>query len=504
MSNLRLRTRLLISYLLVLGLGLGALTAWIGIRLQNATVEQREHELETEAFLLGLSLSEDVKDVAEDASESEAYEQSEHEAEHTSAAQRRLSVFRDIAAQEYERTVNIYDPAGRPLLGSTFTGEQLPSEVAIALTGNEAHAIRDNPATQSRFLFVAVPIFNEQQLVGAVQLGEPFTFVQEEITRTWIVLLLSAGTLSVIGAGVAVWLARSIASPLQVLTRTAEAIAEGNLSRRTEIRGTDEIGRLAGAFDRMADQLTILLEQQRQFVADASHELRTPLTAIGLRAEALLNGARDDDDVADRYLGEILSETGRMKHIIENLLTLSRVEAGLDQLQQEDVALDDIVHRAVAGIRPIAEEQEVHIEQDIAPAGVIVYADDVRLQRALVNLLSNAVKYAPAGGTVILGARYPDADHAGALHLWVHDTGSGIPQEDLPHLFERFYRVDKARDRAAGGTGLGLAIVKAIVEAHHGHVWAESALGEGTTFHIVLPGSVVLSDTDAGTVPRLS
>lgn len=496
MSKLRLRTRLLLSYLLVLVLGFGVLTAWIGVRLQNATIEQREHELETEAFVLGLSLSEDVKDVAEDARESEALEENEQEQEYSSAAWRRLSVFRDMVAQEYERTVNIYDPTGRPLLGSTFTGEQLPSEVAIALSGTEAHAIRTNPAVGSQFLFVAVPIFHEQQLVGAVQLGEPYDFVQSEVTRTWLVLLLSAGTLSVIGAGVAVWLARSIASPLQVLTRTAEAIAKGDLSRRTEIRGEDEIGRLAGAFDRMADQLTVLLEQQRQFVADASHELRTPLTAIGLRAEALLNGAREDEAVSERYLGEILDETGRMKHIIEDLLTLSRVEAGLDQLQQEEVLLDDLLDRAIAGVRPMAEEKDIHIERTEFPDQILIRVDDVRLRRALVNLLSNAVKYTPAGGSVTLGARYPAPDYTGDLHIWVHDTGPGVPDEDLPHLFERFYRVDKARDRAAGGTGLGLAIVKAIVEAHEGRIWAESRPDAGATFHIVLPNNVVFTGTD--------
>lgn len=489
MLNVSLRTRLILSYLLVLALGLGAFTVWVGVRMQNSIVEQREHELETEAFLIGLSIAEDVTELGDEAGdEAEAGESGEDDVGPAdSTVRHRLQVFRDLAEQEGQRVIAIYGPSGRPLIASDATPTRLPREVAVALAGTEHHDIRYNPAADARYLFVAVPVYHEQRLVGAVQLGEPYERIRSEIARTWSLLFLSAGALVLIGVGVAVWLARSIVAPVRVLTDTAEEIAEGNLSRRTELETGDELGRLAGAFDCMADRLTALLEQQRQFVADASHELRTPLTAIGLRAEALRDGAREDETVAERYLHEIETEVQRMKHVIEDLLALSRFEAGLDRPQPEDVLLQKIVDRALSGIRPMAEEKGVQLKQELLPTELPIHVDAAKMERALVNLLSNAVKYSPAGGTVTVGAQYPAPEAPEALHLWVRDTGPGVPAEHLPHLFERFYRVDTARDRAAGGTGLGLAIVKAIVEAHDGRVWAKSTVGQGTTFHVLLP-----------------
>lgn len=477
MLSLPLRTRLILSYLLVLMLGIGALVFWVGLRLQQAIIEEKEHELETEAFLIGLSLADQVKELDEDEGERDI-------------ALQRLRVFGDLVAQEHQRTVVIYNTAGRPLLTPETRISSLPSEVVSALSGKEQHAVRPNSTTGEPFLYVAVPLFREERLVGAVELGEPYALTRDEIDRVWTLLALSAGALILLGGGVAVWLARSITAPIQVLTQTATAIARGDLGRRTHLRTRDEIGQLARAFDHTADQLTLLLEQQRHFVADASHELRTPLTAIGLRAEALLSGAFEDPSVSHRYLSEIVSEAERMKQIIEDLLALSRFEAGLDQPQLMVVTVDELLKRALTSVAPLAEKAQVQIVTPPPPAGILVRVDVAQIQRALVNLLTNALKHSPPGGVITLAVQSPARPAQGSLHIWVHDAGPGIPPEHLPHLFKRFYRVDSARDRASGGTGLGLAITKAIVEAHGGRIWAESTPGAGATFHIVLPAEV--------------
>lgn len=239
-------------------------------------------------------------------------------------------------------------------------------------------------------------------------------------------------------------------------------------------------------------ELRRLEKIRKDFVANVSHELRTPLTSIKGYVEALLDGAKDDPVASAKFLEIILKQSDRLNLIIEDLLELSKIESGRVSLKEEPLELRSVVDRTLSMIKPIADKKRHRLVTSVDPSLPPVAGDDGRLVQVLTNLLDNAIKYTPEGGTIEVRAKLvPPIGHAEpaarAIDLSVADTGIGIPEEDRPRVFERFYRVDKARSRELGGTGLGLAIVKHIVEGHGGQVWVEANHPQGSRFVVRLP-----------------
>jgi len=220
---------------------------------------------------------------------------------------------------------------------------------------------------------------------------------------------------------------------------------------------------------------------RRDFVSNISHELRTPISSIKALAETLRDGAGEDPAVARDFLEKITVEADRMAQMVEELGELSRIEYGQIVLDKSPLNLKSAVSRAVARMAAQAERAGLTVKVDMAEGLPPALADAVRIEQVLVNLLHNAIKFTPAGGRIGVGAQLKD----GALLITVSDTGTGIAEDDLPRIFERFYKADKAR--TGGGTGLGLAIAKHIIEAHGGHIWAESEEGRGAIFYFTLP-----------------
>lgn len=226
------------------------------------------------------------------------------------------------------------------------------------------------------------------------------------------------------------------------------------------------------------------LERTRQeFVANVSHELRTPLSLIKGFVETLLEGAKDDPEKTARFLRTIEKHTDRLTFLIEDLLTISRLESGQIVMNLHPADLREEMQRVADDLRSRAEEKQMALDNQV-PEGLRARADVDRLQQVLFNLIENAIKYGRPSGRVVMGGG-PMA--GGRVEMWVRDDGPGIPVESRDRVFERFYRVDRARSRETGGTGLGLSIVKHIVQAHGGEVWLKSELGQGTTFHFTLP-----------------
>ena len=241
-------------------------------------------------------------------------------------------------------------------------------------------------------------------------------------------------------------------------------------------------------------ELRRLEKIRKDFVANVSHELRTPLTSIKGYVEALLDGAKDDPIEASKFLDIILKQSDRLNLIIEDLLELSKIESGQISLKEEPLELRTVVDRTLSMIKPIADRKSHRLITLLDPALPPIAGDEDRLVQVLTNLLDNAVKYTPAGGTITVGAAAARSSGsteppARSIELSVADTGIGIPEGDRPRVFERFYRVDKARSRELGGTGLGLAIVKHIVEGHGGQVWVEANHPQGSRFVVRLPVS---------------
>jgi two-component system phosphate regulon sensor histidine kinase PhoR len=225
------------------------------------------------------------------------------------------------------------------------------------------------------------------------------------------------------------------------------------------------------------------LERTREeFVANVSHELRTPLSLIKGYVETLLDGARNNPEVADRFLKIIERNTQRLDLLIQDLLTISALEAGRMKLSLQPVALRPLVEKIFTDLKPPADNKNITLINQLPELAAT--ADASRLEQVLANLVDNAIKYGRAQGHVTVGGKQRDD---GKIEMFVQDDGPGIPAESLDRVFERFYRVDKARSREQGGTGLGLSIVKHIVQAHGGEVWVKSEPGKGATFFFTLP-----------------
>jgi len=224
---------------------------------------------------------------------------------------------------------------------------------------------------------------------------------------------------------------------------------------------------------------------RKDFVANVSHELRTPLTSIKGYVEALLDGGKDDPETTARFLDIILKQSDRLNLILEDLLQLSKIESGQVLFKREPLHLESLIDRTLAMIRPLADKKGHRLTTHVAPQLPLIVGDEAQLGQVLSNLLDNAVKYTPEQGRISVDVRLAETSHH--VEISVSDSGIGIPEPDRPRVFERFYRVDKARSRELGGTGLGLAIVKHIVEGHGGQVWVEGNQPTGSRFIVRLP-----------------
>lgn len=305
--------------------------------------------------------------------------------------------------------------------------------------------------------------------------------------RLYVVLGIVIGTAVGVASGLA--LTRVVLRPLDRISRTAEAISAGNLDRRLRLPpGRNEVARLGHAFDSMVERLASALEAQRRFVADASHELRTPLTSLEGLSEMLLMGAdRGDTRVVQRTVRSMHGELRRLGRLVADLLTLSRLDSTTPTVTLKAVDPCAVLAGVVEQMTPVAGAKGVRLTANCEPSAeaAVLRADPDRLKQVLLNLLDNSLRYTPAEGEIRVWAG-PDVTGKW-LQMSVEDTGQGISPEDLPHVFDRFYRGDLSRARATGNTGLGLSIARAIVQGHGGSISAQSSPGQGACFTIMLP-----------------
>ena len=284
-------------------------------------------------------------------------------------------------------------------------------------------------------------------------------------------------------------LSSTLLSPIRRMTHASESMADGDFTQKIPVESEDEIGTLSRTFNTMASQLETTLSelknaerQRREFVANVSHELRTPLTSIRTYAETLSDSPDLPEDTRADFLNVILNESDRMGKIVTDLLDLSRLDAG-GGIKLEPFSLERSVREVYTAIALSAERRGQRVDLELQWAMPDIVGDRARIEQVLMNIMTNAIKYTPEGGEINV-ACYAIGDFA---KVRISDSGVGIPEEDLPHIFDRFYRVDKARTRESGGTGLGLSIAYDIVLLHGGEIRLESEVGKGTTFTVILP-----------------
>ena len=373
----------------------------------------------------------------------------------------------------------VTDPAGKILYDSRETGSALYTEVVQALEGNDAFCCSyEGGAFRSR---AASPVLFQNEIIGAVFVYEYDTeqaALLEGFSSNLLRISLLIGILVVV---LSVLLSHALTSRIGELLRAIVRVRDGAYDQRAVVRGGDEIAQLSDAFNSMTERLQQTEEVRRRFVSDASHELKTPLAAIRLLSDSILQTEQIDPETTREFVSDIGREAERLTRITEDLLRLTRLDSGRTG-ETAPVEVEPVLERVMRMMSLVAGEKQVALVcTGTEPCRVRAAGDE--LQQVIYNLVDNAVKYTPAGGRVETALRR----EAQQAVLTVSDDGIGIPEEDLPRIFERFYRVDKARSRAAGGTGLGLSIVNDTVHRRGGTIEVASTPGAGTTFTVRWP-----------------
>ena len=317
----------------------------------------------------------------------------------------------------------------------------------------------------------------------AVESEPTSTSTQQERFQTVVDqgLLISAFAALAAAVVVSLFVSRRIVEPLQELSFTSRRLARGYYHERTSIRSDDELADLSQSINQLAEALEQTEQRRLALLADVAHELRTPLSTIEGYMEGLIDGVIAPEE---RIFAMIQHEAVRLKWLIEELALLSRAEAGQLRVTPRPLQLATIIGQVAAQFEPQFNVKEVRLAINIPPDLPTIVADPDRLEQIMINLLSNALRYTPTHGSVTIFAEVHDF----FVQIGIHDTGIGISAEHLPHIFERFYRVDKSRARLSGGTGIGLTITRHLVYAQGGEIWVESAgLGRGSAFYVTLP-----------------
>ncbi|HLJ93439.1 MAG TPA: heavy metal sensor histidine kinase [Gemmataceae bacterium] len=348
------------------------------------------------------------------------------------------------------------------------------------------------PGEETRVANANLPGLGRQRLLShrlrrgdkdfTVVLLAPLDEADREL-RQLLVVLAAAGPIALFAAGgFGYLLARKGLAPVERLHRLTQEITAERLDRRLPVENAnDELGRLTGTINAMIGRLERSFAEIRRFTADASHELRTPLTAIRSETEVALRNPLSTADY-QHLLGSILEECDRLTRLTDQLLTLCREDTGTAHLSDEPLDLGKLVSGVVETMRPFAEGKGLRVRA-ARNGALVIHGDEARLRQVFYNLLDNAIKYTLPGGTIDVQLRCQEQSAV----VTIGDTGIGIPAEHLPRIFDRFYRVDKARSREQGGTGLGLSIARSIVDAHGGNIHITSALGQGTICTVTLP-----------------
>jgi len=477
-----IRLRLSFSHLLVLiiGMVLAGILVWIAV--ENIYLITQRENLLAQARLTAAALEgSPVPSFSPD-----SYSQTTNVAPgiHTRLLNEGGAVVIGVPFPEGEDPVQV-PPSEDPGFVPAAVLIQRP-EIQSALAGVPETAIRVIKALdERRVLYAAAPVFGEEgKVINLVYLATPLP--DRGLPGNLSLQLISAVLLAGLFASIAgILLARGIARPLEKLDQAAASVSGGDLSQQVPAGGNiRELDNLGQTFNEMTDSLRQSDQAKNAFIADVTHELRTPLTVIKGTVETLEDGAIDDLAGRGKLLNSMNLETNRLIMLVNDLLVLTRSDAGALSLDIQTFNLGELVQTRCEVMEPLAIQKAVQFEQE-KPTGFqpLVIGDPNRTAQVLDNLLNNALRYAPRDSKIVITLKNPGTQ----IQCSVSDSGPGISGEHLPLIFERFYRVDKSRNRESGGTGLGLAIARSLIEAQDGSIRAQSKTGEGTKITFTLP-----------------
>ena len=380
--------------------------------------------------------------------------------------------------------IQLMDEYGKIVFTSSTLGKNhLPLSAQTyhhSIAGNATYETIKNIG-QYPVRIVTFPLMENGQLISILQVGAPLQESTAALNALFYILIFGIPLAVILASGVGWFLAKKALSPVDMVTVLARKIEAGSLNERLDVSGPkDELGRLAKTFNDMIARLELSFKQMKQFTADASHELKTPLTVlkgemeIALRTEKTVEGLKE-------VIKSSLEEIDKMSALVKSLLNLAKLDSRV-RLPNDNIKLDGIVEERFNQTLPLAKDKGIDMVM-VKKEGVVIMGDKIGIGQLLFNLIYNAIKYTPKDGRIEISLEQSD----NWAIIKVIDTGMGIAEEDLPHIFDRFYRVDKARTTGAGGVGLGLSICKEIAEAHGGKIEVESEAGKGSVFKVYLP-----------------
>jgi two-component system OmpR family sensor kinase len=371
---------------------------------------------------------------------------------------------------------------------STLNGQKLDhKEISDVLLGPKDasygfHEINTEDGKPFYAVYYTAAVVYDGETIGAVLFSADIQDVVD-ITRNFIrVLMMISIAACAMFAGVSIWLSGYITRPINDLMNVALSISRGNLHQRIHVSGKNEMAALAHTFNVMSEKLENMDKKRSEFVSNASHELKTPLSSIKILIESLLYQDGVEERIYKEFLGDINKEIDRLNDVISGLLTLARTDSETQALNIDKILLSELVFKSVTSLKPIANEQGVELTYTVNN-DLEVECDALKVMQAVMNLVENAIKYTDPGGSVQVVL----SKSGGNAAIAVKDTGYGIPEKDIPYVFDRFYRVDKARARDTGGSGLGLHIAQKIALLHGGSIDVQSEEGKGSVFTLYLP-----------------
>ncbi len=361
----------------------------------------------------------------------------------------------------------------------TFQGDiEEVSEANSGISSSNLYVFKNG----NKIIYAGVPIYYKGEIVGSILISSPPDDVYARIKQISNSFNRTSAVALIVTILISVLLADVLSKPLEILIKVVREVSKKNLNQKVPIDSNDEIGELADSVNKMVSKLYHVDDMRKQFVSNVSHELRTPVTSLKIISETLIANKPKEIAVYEDFMVDINSELDRLNAIIDALLLMSKLDKDDVVLDYQIVSLNRLVLKCVQMLRPIAAKEQIELVS-VLNESIELYCDEIKIRQCLINIVNNAIKYTMAGGCVKI-VLSSDKEYA---FIQVIDNGVGIPANALPHIFERFYRVDSARARHTGGTGLGLSIAQQIIQHHAGFIDVESKVGSGTTFVIAIP-----------------